>query len=50
MYDKKTTLYYYFLSLKDVYLRCVSYYCILVINVALRCDIAYIWIPESLMV
>ena len=50
MYDKKTTLYYCFLSLKDVYLRYVSYYCILVINVALRCDIAYIWIPECLMV
>ncbi len=50
MYDKKTTLYYCFLSLKDVYLRCVSYCCILVINAALRCDIAYIWMPESLMV
>ena len=42
MYDKKTTLYYCFITRKDVYLRYVSYCCILVVNAVLRCDIAYI--------
>lgn len=42
MYDKKTTLYYCFLSLKDVYLRYVSYCCFLVVNAALKSDVAYI--------